>query len=487
MGSLPEENNMTKNVDIHEEEELGVGSMEEKRQALNVFADTDEGPDFRGVSCLGAAALIAKSQFGIGVLGIPSTFQVLGFVPGLITLCVLCSLVTWTGVVIGRFRLSHPQVHSIADAAYLLFGPIGKEIMGFAMWLFYTMCFGVSALALCIAFNALTDQGLCATLWLGIWSIISLVLGLVMRTMKLLQWCGYAAVVSIFIAVWVVSISCLTQSTPAAAPNSEPINTNIQVAAVGSSFAAIASAMATQLVSLAGSAAFFTIHAEMKEQNKYVKSLLMGQGFVVLNYIANSCIVYAKVGQYVASPALGSAGPLIMKISYGISLPALIFTAIFQAHIAAKYLMVRILRGTDHLQRNSLIHWGTWGGMLALIIAVGFVIAGAVPFFNDLLGLIGALLGTSFSLIVPGFMGLYEMAYGDYPEGGSHNPIIWLRISKTSWITNRRNTLHAIVAWMSITIGLFITVSGVYGSIASIVQKYAYGVIGSAFSCELPA
>jgi len=28
--------------------------------------------------------------------------------------------------------------------------------------------------------------------------------------------------------------------------------------------------------------------------------------------------------------------------------------------VAAKYLFVRILRNTGHLQANTLIHWGTW-------------------------------------------------------------------------------------------------------------------------------
>lgn len=337
---------------------------------------------------------------------------------------------------------------------------------------------------LSIAFDSLTEQALCATVWLVIWSVITLFLGLVLRTMKLLQWAGYVAVVSIFFGVWIVSIACLTQSTPAAAPKGEPVNTNIQATAMGPSYGAISSAVSTQLFSLAGSGAFFTIHAEMKDQTKYVKSLIIGQGFVVFNYIANSCIVYAKVGDYVASPALGSAGPLMMKIAYGVALPALIFTAIFQAHISSKYAMVRILRKTGHLQRNSFTHWATWGGMLSLSIVIGFVVAGVVPFFNDLLGLIGALLGTSFTLIVPGFMMLYEMANGEYPERTSQNPLKWIKSSKHYWCSSRRNMILTTVALLGITIGCYITVSGVYGSIAQIVREYADGTVGRPFSCE---
>src|SRR5699024_6871304 len=108
---------------------------------------------------------------------------------------------------------------------------------------------------------------------------------------------------------------------------------------------------------------------------------------------------------------------LIKKVAYGISLPALFFSCFFQAHIAAKYTFVRLLRGTKHLQSNTLVHWVVWTSMMVIVICIGFVIAGAIPFFNDLLGLIGALLGTSFTLIIPGCMALYELGKDVEPEG----------------------------------------------------------------------
>lgn len=484
MTSVTEEKDIKRvdNVDFE------IGSVEEKsQQPVDVFAQTEEGPDFRGVSTFGAAALIIKSQFGLGVLGLPSTFQVLGFVPGLVSLCVLCCLITWTGVVVGRFRLSHPEVHTVADAGYILFGRFGRELMGVALWLYHTLSYGSALITLSIAFNSFTDHALCATGWLGIWSAICLGFGIMLRTMKVLQWSGYVAVVSIFAGVWVVSIAVLVQKTPAAAPVGEPININVQPVAYGASYSSIAAAVATQLYSLAGTTSFYVVHAEMKDQTKYIRSLLLGQGFVVFNYLANSCIVYAKVGDYVASPALASAGPMIMKVSYGVALPALIFTAIFQVHIAAKYGMVRLLRGTTHLQRNSLIHWATWSGMWVFIVVIGFVVAGCIPFFNNLVGLAGALLGTSFALILPGSMTLYEMANGYHTKPGAHhNPILWLRASQKNWFSSKKNMCLATVSWVCIMVGFYIGITGVYGSVAEIIQAYADGIVGSAFSCEEP-
>lgn len=406
----------------------------------NVFVNNENGPDFRGVSCFGAAVLIAKMQFGLGVLGLPQTFVVLGFVPGLISLIVLCALTTWTGIVIGRFRLSHPEVYSIGDATYLMFGKYAGEVMGFAFWLYFILASGAALLTISIAFNSVSDHAICSMAWVGVGSAICLVLGLATRTMKALSWCGYIAVTSVFVGSWIVAIACLTQSTPSAASNfSDPAAKVIEAVNKGQSFASISAAIGTQMLSLCGSAGFFTIHAEMRDQTKYTKSLYLGQGFVTLNYIAISCIVYGKVGQYVASPSLGSAGMMIQKIAYGISFPALFFSCFFQAHISAKYALVRILRGSVHLQSNSKTHWITWISMMTVAIGIGLIVAGGIPFFGDLLGLIGSLLGTSFTLIFPGFMSLYELGVNNYHS--TDNRLAWLKKSSKEWGLSRKNII----------------------------------------------
>lgn len=427
---------------------------------------------------IGAVALIVKSVFGLGVLGLPATLHTLGFVPGLISLIIISLISTWTGLYIGKFRLNHPQVHSVGDAAGLLFGPIGQEIIGAAFWLFYTLCFGSALLTVSIALNVFTDGQDCTLIWIGVGAAISLVLGTVTRTMKVLSWLSYTALVTILIGVWVAAIACLAQGRPAAAPVGEAVNKNIRAFA-SSSFAAASSAVAAQAFSMASTASFFTIHAEMRKQEDYPKALLIGQSIVIFNYIVLSCMIYGSVGQYIASPALGSAGPLLKKISYGISFPALLFTTFFQAHIACKYVMVRVLRGTRHLQSNSITHWATWTGNIAIVCGIGFVVASAIPFFGDLLGLIGALLGTTFQMILPGFMYIYEAR----PEGCPTSCGRWIMAS----IRAPRETFRArLMVWVSILIilvGMFITVSGTYGSIKSIADGYKTGAIGSAFSC----
>lgn len=46
-----------------------------------------------------------------------------------------------------------------------------------------------------------------------------------------------------------------------------------------------------------------------------------------------------------------------MKIAHGISIPGFIMTCTLRVHLAAKTLVVRILRHSEHLQSRSFTHW----------------------------------------------------------------------------------------------------------------------------------
>lgn len=50
-------------------------------------------------------------------------------------------------------------------------------------------------------------------------------------------------------------------------------------------------------------------------------------------YLTFSLVVYRYCGVWIASPALGSAGPLIKKVAYGIALPGLWISATLCQHV----------------------------------------------------------------------------------------------------------------------------------------------------------
>lgn len=71
-----------------------------------------------------------KTQIGLGVLSIPASFDVLGLIPGVIILIVIAIITTWSNHIVGVFKLNHPEVYGIEDVGQILFGRIGREILG---------------------------------------------------------------------------------------------------------------------------------------------------------------------------------------------------------------------------------------------------------------------------------------------------------------------------------------------------------------------
>lgn len=456
--------------------------------AEDLFAAGEGDVNFRGVSWQGAAVLCAKFQLGLGVIGLPSTFHALGFFPGIVCYCVLWTISTFAGYLCGNARQYYPQMHNIGDAAHHLFGPVGREFIGTVYYVYVALTAGAGTLAISVAFNALSDHGACTMAFAGAGAAAAFLVGTGVRDLERVSWLSWVGVTSTFIAIWITAIACLTQSTPAAAPpNAPPPDVR---AFPDTTFAKAMAAVANQLFTVGGSSIFFSVSAEMKHPEKFTRSLICGHVFMGVVGIITSCIVYGKVGQYLASPALGSAGPLFKKICYGVTLPGLIITAVLYSHVAAKYWFVKILRGTRHLQAGTAVHWSVWSGSMLLTVALGLIIIGLVPFFDDFLALIGALINPILINITPGFMLLYFLArepskaterglQRDEVETGRH----WLVDSMTVYKKGWKSAAGLVVAWLMIISGLFIIIGGTYGTVSIIMEKYGDGRVGGVFSC----
>lgn len=213
----------------------------------------------------------------------------------------------------------------------------------------------------------------------------------------------------------------------------------------------------------AGSSAFLPVISEMRNPNHYNRALYVCMSIVTASYFAFSLIVYRYCGMWVTSPSLGSAGPTLKRVAYGIGLFGLLITAVLYVHVSAKYLFVRILRHSKHLQSNSLIHWGTWLSCTIGLSAASFIIASAIPIFNYILALAASLGFAPIALALPAWLWLYD--YAEFRHGSLKYKCIYY------------------AHWLLAAVGVFIAIGGTYGTIRAISDAYASGQIGSAFSC----
>lgn len=177
------------------------------------------------------ALLMIAEIVSNGMLSLPSALAVVGMVPGIIIILFLGVFATYTSWLLVKFKLRHPEVHTMADAGYIMFGPIGREIMGFGTCCFAIFACGGQLLAGQIALSALSDGKLCNLLYTGIFTIATLLLS-VPRTFHGL---GYISIIS------VLSILLAGLVGMAAAAKEPVVGRSVQVAVSSDFYSAFAS------------------------------------------------------------------------------------------------------------------------------------------------------------------------------------------------------------------------------------------------------
>lgn len=165
----------------------------------------------------------------------------------------------------------------------------------------------------------------------------------------------------------------------------------------------------------AGHVAFFSFISELHTPSSYPKGLYLLQGVDISMYIIVSVVTYRYAGKDVASPALSSTSPLLRKIAYGIAIPTIVIAGVINGHVAAKYIYIRLFRGTDQMSKRTWGSFGRWAIIVTILWVIAWIIAEAIPVFNDLLGLISALFASWFTYGLSGVFWLF-LNKGKYRE-----------------------------------------------------------------------
>ncbi|KPM38683.1 hypothetical protein AK830_g7883 [Neonectria ditissima] len=439
--------------DAAEKIEAGVNrsaitDLDSKTETLEdneVFTSLPGQTEFRTLGWIRAGIILMKLCFATGVLAIPFAFSVVGYGPGIILLICWGAMTTYYAYIMYAFRMKYRGVHNIADAAAVMGGPVAREIAGALFLLTWILATGSGFIGLAQGLKILANGRACTVVWTMVAAL-----------------CTAMAASIRTLAVFIVVVGVTQVDRPAAAPQTGPYD--LGVIAVGTpGFVAGLTAAINLFAGFGSTPTFMPVIAEMKTPKAFPKALFSSQGALAACYVSFGTVVYFYCGQYVASPSLASAGGTVEKIAYGISIPGFIMTSTLWVHLAAKFLLVRLLRNSEHLQSNSITHWSTWLGSTIGITMLSFIIASAVPFFSYLIGLIGSLCCAPTCLIIPALMGLYM-------DKGNH-------------AASKRKMALCGLHLFTIILGSFITIAGTYTTVQSIINAYKSGTVGGAFTC----
>jgi hypothetical protein len=147
----------------------------------------------------------------------------------------------------------------------------------------------------------------------------------------------------------------------------------------------------TMTLAYAGHVAFFSFCGEMERPQDFPKSLAFMQTCACVFYILIAAIIYSYAGPGVASPAIGSARPIVQKVCWGIAMPTIVIAGVVNGAVACKYLYLRLWKGTDVFHKRNFKAYSSWCAICAGLWTIAWVIAEAIPNFNMLLGVIVSL------------------------------------------------------------------------------------------------
>ncbi|ODN90831.1 hypothetical protein L198_06148 [Cryptococcus wingfieldii CBS 7118] len=424
----------------------------------------EDGPDYRNVGWMAAVVLLLKSQIGLGVLSLPSALGALGIVPGILVLVGVSAIMTWSGYCVGQFKLRHRQVYSVVDVGEIMFGPIGKEIFAAIYCTFMIFVAGSAIVGASIGLNAISLHATCTAVFVIVSTIVTFSLASI-RTLGNISWLGWVGLTSIVAAIITLTIAVGIQDRPALAPQTGDWDKGFNV--IGNpTFLEASSAVASLVVGYAGVPTYFSIAAEMRDPRLFNRAMFCSQVIITAIYIAIGTVVYFYCGQYVASPALGSAGVLMKRICYGLALPGLYVTGTIYLHLPAKYVFLRVMRGSKHLTSNSPIHWAVWLSCVFTCVTIAYIIASAIPVFGSLVGLIGALFGSFFCIMVMGATWIF-----DHQDKIRAKPSMKVKL------------LTAFNCFI-ILLGLYLMISGTWGAAKDISDSFASDGGTSPWSCK---
>ncbi|PWY80481.1 N amino acid transport system protein [Aspergillus heteromorphus CBS 117.55] len=408
----------------------------------------------------GLTVMLIVEAIGLGSLSIPSAFATLGMVAGVICCVGIGLIAIYTSYVIGQVKLAFPAVRHYGDAGALLMGPWGNELFTFMLILQLIFLTGSNCLTGTIALRYISGSGICSVIFSVVSAIILLLLS-IPSSFADMAWLGYLDFASILaaIGITIIATGIRGQEAPgglaavdwSALPQDNPSFTDAFIAISNIVFA------------YTFASCLFSFMDEMHTPKDFTKSIWALGILQIVIYTVTGATIYAFVGQSVDSPALESAGVLVGKVAFGIALPVIFISGAICTIVAGRLIHGRIYANSVTRYINTPKGWITWLLLITVLTILSWVIAEAIPFFDDLLSIASALFTSGFSFYLP--------------------PVMWyILIRKGPWYS-RENLLVSLTNLFVFIFGLIVLVGGMYSTVQDIRNNYATGNVRSPFTC----
>ncbi|KAJ9668708.1 hypothetical protein H2201_001351 [Coniosporium apollinis] len=350
-------------------------------------------------------------------MSFPWSYSVLGLVPGLILTVVVAALVLYTSLIVWEFCLLHPDVKDVCDIGKILFwGKNWAWYLTAAMFLLnntfiqvydtppnelhrmLTARQGFHCLVGSKYLNTISNHGMCTIGFSAILAVVSFFCSLP-RTFSTLAKVATASALFTFVSVILATVFAIIEEHPNGYDGTPP--KVLIVPAVGTGFVAGMNAFMNISYTFIGQITIPSFIAEMKDPRDFPKALWAVTIAEVVVFSVVGAVIYSQTGtNHITAPAFGSLGSEIYKkAAFSFMIPTMIFLGVLYASVSARFVYFNIFTGTRHHGNHTLVGWASWTAILAATWIVAFIIAEVIPFFSDLLSLMGSVFDSFFGFI----------------------------------------------------------------------------------------
>ncbi|KAI1120744.1 amino acid transporter [Nemania abortiva] len=401
------------------------------------------------------AGLMITEIVSTGLLTLPGTLAAVGVVPGVIIIAFLGAFTTYTAWSLIQFKLQHPTVHNMGDAALVLFGPIGREILGTGTVIFAVLSSGSQILASQSALSIISDNGLCKIALAGIVTVV-VALASFRRTLHFLGYLSIAGGLSILIA-GVVGL---------AGAGAAPVQPGDVQIAVTTDFTTAFTGITNPVFAFTGHSIFFLLISEMRRPRDAMKAAFTLQITATSLYIAFALVTYWYLGSNVSSTSFLSLSPFWSKAAFALAIPNFVIGGSLYSHVASKLVFMRLFRHTKHIHSNTSLGWGVWTCLILLANIAAFVLAIGIPIFDYLVSIAAA---TFVAWYTYGLAGAFWLHDTYHFKGGFQ-----------AWF---RQPFMLVLNVLTVLAGGFVSIGGLYTTIVSLIKASDAGELPQPFQC----
>ncbi|QDS71317.1 hypothetical protein FKW77_001880 [Venturia effusa] len=440
-------------------------------KSFSALLEEDHSHDIklRTMSWQKAAWLLCGDQVCLAIMAQTWSLSVLGWVPGIITMVLAGILFYITSLTMHKFIMKHPQIRDICDFGYYAFGKskIAYEFTGFMLLTNNIMLIGFHVLTGAKILNTLSDHSLCTV----VFSVIVTLMGIVMslpRTLNNVSFMSMFSAACMGIAILLFLVFAGVEHAPGYGYNGTyPADGPVKTYAFplpGTTWVACMNAVLNITFLWVPQILFPTFIAEMEKPQDFPKSLAVLSIVSTFLFIVPPAIGFRYLGQYSTAPAFGSLGVVAYKkASFAFVIVPTLVIGVIYANVSAKFIYFRLMGKSRHAHSNTVLGWGIWGAVMAVIWIIAFIFAEVIPSMGDFLSLLGAAFDSFFGFIY------FAVAYWQLYKGQLFRGPVRLVLT----------VIHVLV----MIVGLFLLGPGLYAAVEAIIADYAGGT-KPAFSCS---